>query len=119
MASDRISDMDNRRRFERIDRELLASYTHFDPGDREDDEGMAKTLNLSVGGVLLLLAHSFEQGTRLELALNLDGQVIEVVGKVAHCEASAEVEDMFDVGVELESTQARYAEAVERFFAKA
>jgi hypothetical protein len=113
-----MSDMDNRRRFERIDRELLASYRHFDPADREDDEGMAKTLNLSVGGVLLLLAHSFEQGTRLELALNLEGEVVEVLGKVAHCEASAEVEGMFDVGVELESTRARFSEAVERFFSK-
>ena len=114
----RVTHMDNRRRFERIDRELLASYRHFDPADREDDEGMAKTLNLSVGGVLLLLPHSFESGTRLELALNLDGTVVEVVGKVAHCEASSEVADMYDLGVELEATQERFVEAVEQYFAK-
>jgi len=108
--------MDNRRRFERIDRELLASYTHFDPANREDDEGMAKTLNLSVGGVLLLLPHEFPTGTRLELALNLDGQIVEVVGKVAHCKRGDD--ELFDVGVELESTHARFADAVERYFAK-
>lgn len=111
--------MENRRNFARIDHQHLVSYTHRDPKDVKDDEGVAKTLNLSVRGLLLLFSHSVEVGTRLELVLNLEGTIVEVVGDVVRCSADAGDADMFDVGIELAHVPERFVELVEQFVAKA
>lgn len=109
--------MDNRRTFTRVDQELLVNYAHFDIKQVQDDEGMAKTLNMSVRGLLLLLPRAIEPGTRLQLALNLEGNVAEVVGKVVRCEPDPSGNGMFDAGIELEYVPDRFAESVERLSA--
>ena len=107
--------MDNRRQFARVDHEILASYSHYDPEEVKDDEGMAKTLNLSVSGLLLQLPRAVEVEQKLQLALNLDGQVVELVGRVVRCEA-ADAGDMHDVGVELVHVPDPFVQVVERYF---
>ena len=110
--------MDNRRTFARVDQELLVSYTHFDVRQVKDDEGMAKTLNMSVRGLLLLFPRPVAPGTTLRIALNLEGEVVEVVGKVAHCEPDSSTEGMFDASIELFYVPDHFAESVERYFAR-
>ena len=110
--------MDNRRLFARVDHELLASYCHYDLNDVMDDEGMAKTLNMSVRGLLLLLPRSVDINSTLKVALNLEGSVIELVGQVMRCRLDPEADGMFDVGIELKYVPEHFAESVERYFAK-
>ena len=109
--------MDDRRTFTRVDQELLVSYAHFDIAQVKDDEGMAKTLNMSVRGLLLRLPRAVDIGARLQLALNLEGDVAEVVGKVVRCDADPSGDGMFDAGIELEYVPDRFAASVERLFA--
>lgn len=108
--------MENRRNFARVDHELLVGYTHFDMQKVKDDEGVAKTLNMSVRGLLLLLPRSVEVDTELQIALNLDGEIVEVVGRVVRCELDRQDKGMFDAGIELAYVPDRFTEAVERYF---
>lgn len=108
--------MDNRRNFTRVDHELLVNYAHYDLEQVKDDEGMAKTINMSVRGLLLLLPRGVEAGTSLQLALNLDGEVVEIIGRVVRCEPEADDTGMFDAGIELEYVPERFTEAVEHYF---
>ena len=108
--------MDNRRQFARVAHEILANYSHVEAEQRADD-GMAKTLNLSVGGLLLQLPREVELETQLQVALNLDGQVVEVLGRVARCGASSEQEGMFEVGVELLHVPEQFVTRVDQYFA--
>jgi hypothetical protein len=111
--------MENRRSFARIDHQHLVSYTHRDAKDVKDDEGMAKTLNLSVHGLLLLFSHHVQVGVHLELELNLDGTIVKVVGVVVRCDPAATNEGMFDVGIELSHVPQRFVQAVEQYLSKA
>jgi hypothetical protein len=110
--------MENRRKFARIDHQHLVSYTHHDKKDVKDDEGVAKTLNLSVHGLLLLFSRSVEVGTRLELVLNLEGVLVEVVGNVVRCSPDPGNAGMFDVAIELEYVPDRFVESVEQYLSK-
>ncbi len=106
--------MDERRHFARVDHQLLVEYTHRDSANAKDDEGMAKTLDMSVQGLLLTLPRRVEVGGELELALDLDGTVVEVAGRVVRCEPAAE--GMFDAGIELTHVSDEYRDALERYF---
>lgn len=108
--------MDNRRQFARVDHEILANYSHVE-AEQSADDGMAKTLNLSVGGLLLQLPREAKLDTNLKVALNLDGQIVEVLGRVARCGASSEQAGMFEVGVELLHVPDQFAARVEQYFA--
>ena len=111
--------MEDRRSFARIDHQHLVSYTRRDAKDSKDDEGMAKTLNLSVDGLLLLFAQEIEAGARLNLELNLEGSIVEVAGVVVRCLADGDNEGMFGVGIALDHIPPQFIEIVESYVAKA
>ena len=69
-----------------------------------------------VGGLLLQLPREVEAGTLLDLALNLDGQVVEVVGRAVRCGTDETKPSMFSVGVELVSVPAEFVSTLESFF---
>ncbi|NVB40222.1 PilZ domain-containing protein [Pseudenhygromyxa sp. WMMC2535] len=109
--------MDNRRNFARVEHQILVSYAHYEPGPDhiKDEEGLAKTLNMSVQGLLLLIPRSVEVGSRLQLTLDLDGEIVEsLVARVARCEPAEG--EMYNIGVALEHVPDRFIEAVERYF---
>lgn len=105
---------EKKRRFPRVERHLLVSYDHFNMDHVKDDVGMARTLDMSVRGLLLELPRAVEPGSALRLSLDLDGEIVEAFGDVARCEESSD--GMFAVGVDLRYVPERFIERVEAHF---
>ena len=110
--------MDDRRSFARIDHQHLVSYAQQDAADG-NDEGMAKTLNLSAHGLLMMFSHEIDTGAKLELELNLDGTIVKVSGKAIRSTPDATAAGMFDVGIALDHVPEEFSGTVERYLAKA
>lgn len=106
--------MQEKRRFPRVDRKLLVSYDHFSLDNLKDDEGVARTLDMSVRGLLLQLPRPVEIGSTLRLSLDLGGDVIEAFGEVTRCEEDEE--GMYEAGIQLKYVPEKFIERVEHFF---
>lgn len=103
-----------KRRFPRLDRKLLVSYDHFNLENLKDDEGVARTLDMSVRGLLLELPRAVEVGSTLRLNINLAGEIAEVFGEVVRVKATEQ--DTYEVGVELKYVPEKFIRLVESFF---
>jgi c-di-GMP-binding flagellar brake protein YcgR len=87
----------DKRQFPRLDSSHLISYTHFDKTDHPDGVGMAKTLDLSQGGVTIQINRFFPVDSGLEMVIALEERLISVRGKVVHVR---EIEkDLYEVGI--------------------
>jgi len=106
--------MSDKRRFPRVDRQLLVSYDHFNLDNLKDDEGLARTLDMSVRGLLLQVPREVEVGSTLRLSLSLDGDVVEAFGEVTRC-APGEG-GTFEAGIELKYVPEAFIDRVEAFF---
>lgn len=104
----------HKRNFERLDRRLLVSYDHFNFDNIKDDEGMARTLDMSIRGLHLQLPRAVEIGSSLRLALQLDNEVVEAFGQVRWCEADQE--GTFEAGIELKYVPEKFINALEKHF---
>lgn len=103
-----------KRKFERVDRQLLVNYDHFNLDNIKDDQGMARTLDMSVRGLHLQLPRAVEPGSTLRLALDLKGEVIEAFGEIRWCEADQD--GMFEAGIELKYVPEKFIAAIEAHF---
>jgi len=79
-----VSMTEERRRWTRILAEHLVSYTHFDERGEPDDIGMARTLDLGEGGILLEMMHPLEEGSSLEIKMVSGESILRARGRVAH-----------------------------------
>lgn len=71
------------RKFMRVDKNALVAYEKIGKASAETaDAGMAKTLDVSVRGLLLEFPRPVETGDHLRLELSLDGEVVKVEGVV-------------------------------------
>ena len=104
----------HKRQFERVDRHLLVNYDHFNFDNLKDDEGMARTLDMSVRGLHLQLPRAVEAGSSLRLALQLKDEVIEAFGTIRWCEPDGE--GMFEAGIELKYVPEKFIAAIEAHF---
>jgi len=84
MGGDSVSEKDERRKWKRIPAEHLVSYIHFDEQMIPDDVGMARTLDLSEGGILLEMAHDLEEGSPLEIKMVSGDKTLRARGTIAH-----------------------------------
>lgn len=105
---------EQKRRFPRVDRRLLVNYDHFNLDHVQDDAGVARTLDMSVRGLLLQVPRPVEPGTTLRLALDLDGEIIEAFGEVTRC--AEDDEGMYTTGVSLRYVPERFIDRVEAHF---
>jgi hypothetical protein len=108
--------MSDKRRYPRVDHKLLVSYDHFSIDNLKDDEGLARTLDMSVRGLLLQTPRAVDVGTTLRMALNLDGEIIEAFGKVTRCAKGAD--GLYETGVELNYVPEKFIAVVENYFRK-
>jgi hypothetical protein len=81
---DGVSTTEERRESPRIVAKHLVSYAHFDEQGEPDDVGMAHTLDLSEGGILLEMTHSLEEGLALEIKMVSGERIIRAKGQVVH-----------------------------------
>jgi hypothetical protein len=105
-----------KRRFPRLERQLLVSYDHFNLDNLKDDEGIARTLDMSIRGLLLELPRAVEVGSTLRLNINLEGEIVELFGEVVRLKPKEG--GTYEVGVELRYVPERFIRVVESFFLK-
>ena len=75
---------EERRKSARVPAEHLVSYTHFDEEGEPEDMGMARTLDLSEGGILLEMARPIAEGARLEIKMASGDHIVTAQGRVAY-----------------------------------
>jgi hypothetical protein len=105
-----------KRRYPRLDRKLLVSYDHFNLDNIKDDEGIARTLDMSVRGLLLELPRPVEKGSTFRMNLNLEGEIVELFGEVVWVKETGA--GTYEAGVELRYVPERFIHSVESFFLK-
>lgn len=79
-----MSTTEERRKWPRVLAEHLVSYAHFDEHGEPDDVGMARTLDLSEGGILLEITHSLKEGTALEIKMVSGERILRAKGVATH-----------------------------------
>ncbi len=79
-----MSTRKERRRWARIQAEHLVSYAHFDERGEPDVKGMARTLDLSEGGMLLEMTHPVDVGEHLKIKMVTGDQILEAAATVVY-----------------------------------
>ena len=72
------------REYPRVETRNVVSYVCLDKSGTEIGEGMGETLNISQGGILLKSAYPIESEFILLMSIDLENNIMEVKGKVAH-----------------------------------
>lgn len=90
-----------KRQSERFNSTNLLHYKVVDARDGQLGDGMARTLNVSEGGLLLETNTSFEPGQELSVSIGLEEEEVDVVGEVRHCKNSGD--GLFTTGVKFEN----------------
>lgn len=107
----------DKRNFVRVDRVALVSYEIFpDAGKTMSEMGLARTVDLSVGGIQLELHRPVAVGDGVKLVLNLAGQLVPVIGRVMRVEPGFGGYDL--AGIRLTRVAAEYEGLVEGLFKK-
>jgi Tfp pilus assembly protein PilZ len=79
----------------------LLHYKVVDASNGQLGDGMARTLNVSGGGLLLETNTPFEPGQEIAVNLGFEEELVEVVGKVVHCKPSGD--GMYATGIQFEN----------------
>ncbi len=75
---------DERRKWPRFQDEKLVAYTWFDSDATPRSMGMAKTLDISEGGVSILLHQSPKAGDTLHLFMAVEESLVQAVVRIVH-----------------------------------
>ena len=75
---------EERRRTPRVLAEHLVSYTVLDERGETDEMGVARTLDLSEGGIVLEMTHSLDRGSHLEMKMVSGDRILEARGLVVY-----------------------------------
>ncbi len=79
-----MSTTKERRKSPRIQAEHLVSYAHFDEHEEPDDMGMARTLDLSEGGMVLEMTRPQGVGERIRVKMITGDQILEADATVVY-----------------------------------
>ncbi len=80
--------MQERRKNQRVKTVNLLSYACFDKASKPLEQGTGKTLNMSLGGLLMETHVPVQAKYILLMAINLKEELIEIKGKVVFCKES-------------------------------
>lgn len=108
--------MKDKRRFPRIPKKALVSFEKLDDQRAILEEGMGRTRNLSLAGLNLELTGPAGPGDIFLLVLNVDGALVEVVGRVVWSEVEG---DATQVGFEILKAPPEYGRQLDRLFLQA
>jgi len=75
---------EERRKTPRALVEHLVSYTVLDERGETDEMGMARTLDLSEGGIVLEMTHSLDRGSHVEMKMVSGDHILEARGLVVY-----------------------------------
>jgi c-di-GMP-binding flagellar brake protein YcgR len=112
-----VSTSEERRRWARIRAEHLVSYAHFDEQGEPDERGIARTLDLSEGGMVLEMTRPADVGEHLQVKMVTGNQILKAAAAVVHSDRLPG--DRWRVGVRFteipEEDLITIAQEVERF----
>ena len=91
---------EQKKRSIRIKSDQFISFKVYDEENRICDEGMALTRNISKSGVLLENRNGFENGAKVDLAIALSDELLNVHGQVRNVKAIND--HSFQIGIEFE-----------------
>jgi len=101
--------MKEKRHFTRIEKQFLVSYDIFSKDDLIKEKGIAKELDLSIGGLHLQIPGDPQVGDNLRLTLAIEHQLIQVAGKIVWVEPG---EDLNEVGFQLTEIPDEYRDVI-------
>jgi len=79
-----VSTSEERRKWPRIQAEHLVSYAHFDEHGEPDERGMARTLDLSEGGMVLEMTRPADVGEHLHLKMVTGDRILSTAATVVY-----------------------------------
>ncbi len=97
----------------------LMSYACFDKANKPAGQGMGKTLDLSLGGLLMETPDPIQAEYILLMAVNLKEELIEIKGKVVYCQESGP--NIYHTGIRFIEKNERIREIITdmiKFFSK-
>ena len=105
----------DRRRYPRVDASHLVSYSHYDEEEGLEDEGeMARTMDLSLGGVLIQVAKLLKMGTVLKLEIGIEDHIIAAYGHIVHIKQVED--DLYDVGIQFTKISTEALKILTKFY---
>jgi hypothetical protein len=108
-------DFEERRKHQRSDAQSLLYYICLDEDCENIQQGMGKTLNVSLDGILLETHIAIDPKHMVALTIGLEEQTVDIGGKVAHTAKSEN--GMFHTGIEFKNLDDESREALETFIA--
>jgi len=76
-----------RRKHPRVEINNLIFYIYIDDSGNKTKEGRGKAINISRGGILIETNDSFEWQDILQLAIEIEDELVSIKGKVIYCNA--------------------------------
>ena len=95
--------IEEKRKHPRVKAENLISYFCLDDRGNEIEEGIGKTINVSLGGILIETNKPIGTEDILLMAIGIDDEITNMKGKVAYCRA--EDSGMFRTGIQFLETK--------------
>jgi hypothetical protein len=95
--------IEEKRKHPRVKAENLISYFFLDDRGNEIEEGIGKTINVSLGGILIETNKPIGTEDILLMAIGIDDEITNMKGKVAYCRA--EDSGMFRTGIQFLETK--------------
>lgn len=87
-----------RRRFVRPESLNLLDYIVVDEDGVQSEYSMGRTLNISIGGILMETHIKLESGQQVMITLGLENDLIDVMGKIIH--STPHADGMYHNGIE-------------------
>lgn len=103
----------NERKDERLDTINLLDYTVLNDKGETVNQAMGRTLNVSESGLLLDTHIPFRVGQNLVLAIELEEEIVELIGKVVHTEKNEH--GRYSSGIEFESLSREDRETLHKY----
>ncbi|CAB1080078.1 hypothetical protein D1AOALGA4SA_7772 [Olavius algarvensis Delta 1 endosymbiont] len=103
---------DNKRKHERIDT-LNLSYICLDEDENIVKQGMGRTLNLSLAGILLETHFRIESDHRVQLTISLEEELMDLKGKAVHVKSCGG--GKYQIGIEFIDLDKKSADIMQKF----
>ncbi len=87
-----------KRQHYRINSQNLLSYACYDKEDNLVKQGMGRTLNVSAVGIRLETHVELESGSRVELTIGLEEELVTIEGKIVYVKPGQE--GRFEAGIQ-------------------
>ena len=107
------SESKEKRQHRRVQSINLVSYICVDDEGNETGEGMGKTSDISLGGLLLWTFLPVETPYIIIMSVDLKGEMLEIRGEVRHCEKAGSGE--YRVGIQFTGAGEEEKDTIIRF----